>query len=81
MAFDPFILQRAIDRESVEASLLNDDEREDLPRLLRPRSAAVNVKQRLVPAAAALRDAIRVKARAWMISSRSGAPTCRTPPR
>ena len=32
MAFDPFILQRAIDPESVEASLLNDDEREDLPR-------------------------------------------------
>ena len=32
MAFDPFILQHAIDPESVEASLLNDDEREDLPR-------------------------------------------------
>ena len=30
VAFDPFILQRAIDPESVEASLLNDDEREDL---------------------------------------------------
>ena len=29
VAFDPFILQRAIDPESVEASLLNDDERED----------------------------------------------------
>src|ERR1700704_2074461 len=32
VAFDPFILQHAIDPESVEASLLNDDEREDLPR-------------------------------------------------
>jgi hypothetical protein len=32
VAFDPFILQRAIDPESIEACLLNDDEREDLPR-------------------------------------------------
>ena len=32
MAFDPCILQHAINPESVEASLLNDDEREDLPR-------------------------------------------------
>src|SRR6185295_9676045 len=31
-AFDRFILQHAIEPESVEASLLNDDEREDLPR-------------------------------------------------
>jgi hypothetical protein len=32
VAFDPFTLQRAIDPESIEACLLNDDEREDLPR-------------------------------------------------
>ena len=32
MAFDPFILQRTIDPKSIEACLLNDDEREDLPR-------------------------------------------------
>ena len=32
VAFDPFILQRAIDPEPVEASLLNDDERDNLPR-------------------------------------------------
>ena len=43
VAFDPFILQRAIDPESVEASLLNDDEREDLARL-RPRFLAKSRK-------------------------------------
>ena len=32
MAFDPFILQYAIDPESVEARLLNDNDREGLPR-------------------------------------------------
>src|ERR1700720_4245108 len=43
VALDPFILQRAIDPESVEASLLNDDEREDLPRP-RPRFLAKSRK-------------------------------------
>ena len=43
VAFDPLILQRAIDPESVEASLLNDDEREDLPRP-RPRFLAKSRK-------------------------------------
>ena len=43
VAFDPFILQRAIDPESVEASLLNDDEREDLARP-RPRFLAKSRK-------------------------------------
>ena len=44
-------------------------------------AAAVNVKERLVPAVAALRDAISKNARAGTASSRSGAPTCRTPRR
>jgi hypothetical protein len=35
VAFDHFIPQHAIDPESVEASFLNDDEREDLPVLAR----------------------------------------------
>src|SRR4029078_11572497 len=32
VAFDPLILQRAIDPESVEASLLNADKRKNIPR-------------------------------------------------
>ena len=38
MAFNPFFPKHAIDPESVETSLLDDDEREDLPRP-RPRFA------------------------------------------
>ncbi len=45
-------------------------------------AAAVNVKERLIPAVAALRDAIAAKSQErGTTSSRSGAPTCRTPPR
>jgi fumarate hydratase, class II len=44
-------------------------------------AAAVNAKQRLIPAVAALHDSIAAKARTWKNSLRSGAPTCRMPPR
>ena len=44
-------------------------------------AAAVNVKQRLIPAVTALHDAIVPRRRRGATSSRSGGPTCRTPPR
>ena len=42
-------------------------------------AAAVNAKQRLIPAVTALRDAVDAKAQRGATSSRLGAPTCRTP--
>ena len=42
-------------------------------------AAAVNVKERLIPAVKSLRDAIAAKADEWGTSSRSAARTCRTP--
>ena len=42
-------------------------------------AAAVNVKQRLIPAVKALRDAIAAKAQSGKTSSRSAGPICRTP--
>ena len=44
-------------------------------------AAAVNVKQRLIPAVTALHDAIAAKAESGTTSSRSGGPTCRMPRR
>src|ERR1700716_239738 len=44
-------------------------------------AAAVNVKQRLMPAVTALRDAIAAKSRQWDDIIKMGAPTCRMPPR
>src|SRR5271154_3508407 len=41
-------------------------------------AAAVNAKQRLIPAVTALRDAVDAKAQRGATSSRLGAPTCRT---
>ena len=42
-------------------------------------AAAVNVKQRLLPAVTALHAAIDAKAGAWMTSSKSGGHICRMP--
>ncbi len=44
-------------------------------------AAAVNVKQRLIPAVQHLHDAINAKARSGKTLSRSAARTCRMPPR
>ena len=44
-------------------------------------AAAVNVKQRLLPAVTALRPRSRRSRRRGRMSSRLAAPTCRTPPR